>query len=199
MENGLYYQYRGISLLEKLIVENIHNQYRFQKQWGSFKEIIQKISNKKIIGTTNSQMPSFSAALELEQKRFEQFTHIKRLHFSISLLGPFYQIYGLDQIILSEKATKKRYRGLGIPTISPFEEYKKAFELVEQQIKQHYPEHKIVPYVFGQTFVHGLEVRYLDSKDCTVNNALFNHFLDNSISQSLRGDKFYGMQMWKNV
>ncbi len=55
----------------------------------------------------------------------------------------------------------------------------------------------MVPVFYGQMFLSGLSVHYLDEEECTINQALFNDFLNkNQSSIQIRGEKFYGRNDW---
>ena len=195
---GIYFEYAGIKELEKIVVENIHDNKNWNERWVKFTEEIGKEINKEIIGTTYGQAPSFSSSVILERNQIENFHHQKELHFAVSLIGNFYQIYGFDITRILEKNRKGGYTSVNVVTTSPHEEFKLPFEFVEKKIKEKYPNHKIVPFSFGQLIIKGLQVRYLDDEECSVNQALFNQFLsEKNISVFTRGDKYYGIDKWK--
>lgn len=200
---GIYYDYPGIKKLEKIVVENVHDGEKFHERWVGFTTEIGKELGKKIVGTTYGQAPSFSSSIILKRIDFENCIHRKELCFSVSLVGNFFQIYGLDSTLILDKEEwvehsnigmiRKSHSARSVVTISPFEEYKEAFEFVEEKLRSKYPEHRMIPFFYGQQRIQGLQVRYLDDENCSVNQALFNDFLnEQNISRSTRGNKFYG-------
>ena len=195
---GIYFEYSGIKKLEKILVDNIHDNKMYKKQWVNFTEKLGEELNLENIGTTFGQAPSYSSSLILERSQTNNCVHTKELHFSVSLIGDFFQIYGLDSTRVFEKDGEIGYSAVNVVTISPFQEYKKPFEYVEYKIKEKYPNHRIVPFRIGQGIINGLQVHYLDIETCSVNEALFNQFLNEEhISIPTRGDIFYGMEKWK--
>jgi len=196
-KNGIYYNYKGIKKIEKLIKENIHDKENFQNRWVNFSEEIGKDLNKKNIGRTHGQAPSFSSSLIIDEKRLENCIHTKELHYSISLIGKFYQIYGIDRTRILEENESKGYSSVNVITTSPYEEYKKSFEIVENKINDKYIDYRIIPFGFGQTIIKGLQVNYLDDENCSINMALFNQYLnEENILKSRRGDRNYGKENW---
>ena len=194
---GNYYEYKGIKELEKIVVENVHDNKNFKERWSKFTEEIGNELNKEIIGTTYGQAPSFSSSIILLRNRIENCIHTKALHFSVSFVGDYFQIYGLDSTTILEEKEKKGYSSVNVVTTSPFEEYKETFEYVEQKLREKYPNYKMIPFAFGQTIINGLQVRYLNDENCSINKALFNHFLsEENISRSKRGDRHYGKDDW---
>lgn len=195
---GIYFEYSGIKELEKIIVENIHDDKKYNENWGAFTEELGIELNLKMEGTTYGQAPSFSSSIILESNKMGVCHHTKELHFSVSLIGNFFQIYGLDRTLIREINLSRGYSVINVVTTSPFEEFKETFEIVEKKIQEKYPTHRIIPFAFGQAIINGLQVRYVDAEICSINMALFNHFLsEENISKSTRGNKYYGIDKWK--
>jgi len=195
---GIYYEYPGIKKLTEIVVENIHNIKNYRSRWTSFVKEMSKDLKKRKVGTTYGQAPSFSSFLILEKNEIKNIQHQKELHFSVSLVGNFYQIYGIDRtIVLEEDKEKKYYSRNNVITTSPFKEFKETFENVEIKLKERFPDYRLVPFEIGQTKINGLCVGYLDKSDCTINQALFNDFLSGeNISIFKRGNRFYGENEW---
>lgn len=93
----------------------------------------------------------------------------------------------------------RRNQGKGLYFNYPgFEEFEEIFKFVEQKIKEKYPNHKIIPFRVGQSIIDGLQVRYLDDENCSLNKALFNQQLsEERIKHYPRGDQLYGLDVWK--
>ncbi len=198
-DSAVYMEYKGIKELEKLVVENIHDKENYLQRWDSFTTQIGAELDKEVVGTTFGQAPSFSSSIILKKDTIQSCTHSKELHFSVSLLGNFYQIYGIDATTIDDVGSEynKRYYALNVITTSPYKEFENAFKFVEYRIKDKFPGYKIIPFEYGQTLIKGLQVRYIDDEDCSINKALFNHFLSkDNIIGSIRGDRFYGKDQW---
>ena len=204
---GLFFEYSGLKKLGEIIVDNVHNEKNFKKRWTNYTDELKKILKKDIIGTTYGQAPSFSSSIIVEKNVVGTCTHLKELHFAISFVGNFFTIYGLDSTrILDEKGDYKGYHVANVLTASPFKELEKDFLLLENSIRKKYPEHKMIPYGFGQQIVDGLQVGYSDAEVCSVHMALFNdiiqpknnfRFTQGHVVEHTRGDVYYGLDDWK--
>jgi hypothetical protein len=197
-ESGAYYEYSGIKELEKIITENIHDNDRYKQNWVKFTKLISTKYNKEILGTTYGQAPSFSASIIINSECSSTIVRREKINFSVSLLGNFYQIYGIDEISIEKPLDGKTYTSISTITVSPIAEYKEIFEIIEMEIKNKFPKHKIIPFSLGIQIMRGLNVRYLDEKDCSIYKGLFNHFLpEDVITNNIRGNKKYGIELWK--
>lgn len=203
---GIYFEYSGLKKLENIIFDNVHVEKNYQSRWSDFTKNLENIFQKDIIGTTYGQAPSFSSSIIIERNIVGNCTHFKELYFAVSFIGNFFTIYGLDSTrILEEKGDSKTYHVANVATASPFKEYKNDFLLLENIIRKRYPNHKMVPYEFGQQILDGLQVRYSDAEVCSIQMALFDakikprnnsrftqgHFVDYT-----RGDVYYGLKDW---
>lgn len=147
---------------------------------------------------TNGQAPSFSSSIVMKRNIIENALHDKKINFSVSLLVDYYQIYGSDSVIIQEGKDGIYYPSVNVITASPYEEFEEIFKFVEQKIKDKYPNHKIIPFRVGQFIIDGLQVRYLEDENCSVNKALFNnHLSEEPIKHYPRGDQQYRMEIWK--
>ena len=195
---GIYFKYPGLKKLEEIVVDNIHDQANFEERWVKFTEEIGQELDKEMVGTTYGQAPSFSSAIVLLRQKIENCLHTKALHFSVSLAGDYFQIYGVDETTIWEAETERGYIATNVITTSPYAEYKAPFEYVEKKLRDKFREYKIIPFSIGQTVVHGLQVRYIDDENCTINQALFNHFIGKGKEVGLtRGDRRYGEADWR--
>jgi hypothetical protein len=194
---GTYFDYKGIKELQKSIIENINDEVSFQNNWVSFCDEIENSVQLKIIGHTYGLSPSYSSCVQVKYLQIENCIYTQELYFSISLLGNFFQIYGIDKTYIIEANSPKGYFASNVVTTSPFLEYKEIFEQVESKIREKYPSHKLIPYAFGKSFINGLEVTYCDNKNCDVFTALFNNYLNNHEEFMVRGDRYYGIDDWR--
>ena len=195
-EKGVYHDYSGIKELKRLIEENIGNKENYNLIWKEFSEAIGKEIGIQTIPTSYGNTPSYSCSIILKRINSEQCNHSKIIHFSKSLLGNFYQIYATDETSIQKLDGKGGYVKINVVTTSPFEEYKESFEFIEKKINDRFPNHKIIPFSFGQNIINGLNLTYVDNKTCSVNMALFNHLL-NLQNVPTRGEIFYGMENWR--
>jgi|3_EtaG_2_1085321.scaffolds.fasta_scaffold23077_2 hypothetical protein len=203
---GIFFEYAGVKKLEKLVMDNVHDEKNFNSRWTSYMHELEKKLNKEIIGTTYGQAPSFSSSVIVERNVMGNCSHLKELHFSLSLVGNFFSIYGLDSTrILDEKDSSSGYRAANVITGSPYKEFKKDFLILENSIRERFPNHKMVPFAFGQQIIDGLRVRYSDAEVCSVHMAIFNDFVQPKnnlrftqgyVVGHTRGDIYYGLDDW---
>lgn len=197
IEGGLYHQHEGVKKLNELKIEFIHNKEKY-KEWTLFCSEIGDNLNRKAIGTTYGLGPSLSCSFNLELFEYNTCTHIKSIHFSVSLLGNFIQIYGKDRICITCYEKNKIYPSTNVLTVSPIDEFNEPFQLIQECLKARYTDHKLVPYQIGQLSVEGLQVTYLNNANCTINEALFDNFLNATYgSKFTRGDTQFGIKEWR--
>ena len=97
----MFFSYSGFKELERILVENIHEEQNFFDRWKSFEQEIEQEIGKKVQGTTFGQIPSFSSFILLESFTVDNLTRTKELHFFVSLIGPYYTIIGRDYNIVN--------------------------------------------------------------------------------------------------
>lgn len=197
--NNIYYTYPGIINLNNIIIENFKEGGNYENQWLRFVENIGKGLNSKVDNLLNGLIPSFTAAICIEKNQFHNGIHTKNVYFSVSLLGEYYQIFGLDSTTVFENGNHwKGYRSDNVTTVSPYSEYEEYFHYIEKEIQKHFETYRIIPYFYGQMIINGLRVPYLDEKICSINNALFNGYLNEGRSMRyIRGDQYYGSDQWE--
>ena len=209
-ENEAFYRsYPGSKERVRLILDNIHNNEQFEERWGKFQNQLGRELGVAVEGTTNAMAPSFSAALKLEEKSIENMTSGKELHFAVSLLGPFFTIYGLDYAGVTLRTDvswaphieddQVYYHSTCAITTSPYLEYEDPFTRLEQRLRERYPGYRMVPFEISTQKIRGLQVDYganhSNDTSHTVFNGLFhdNHELNWQLN---RGDESYGADDW---
>ena len=194
---GMYSDYLGHKKLEKLLIENIHENY------GEFKQKLnawEKALNNRFVGTTYGQEPSFSAYMELEKNSYKDWILEKRLYFAISLIGPYYTIYGMDTSTLLAKAEylnkNRQYHQCNRLIISPYIEFHEDFEKLRKLLEEKYPDYKFVPYHIYSSELEGLQLNYADNLRSKIFYALFNQQIDFDVP--IAGDQYeYGYDQWR--
>lgn len=202
----IYRRYHGIQELEKTILKRLEG---INPGYGSWKSFVKKLGDeigKHTHGSTFGFVPSYSAYLSLESEGKDDKWKYKELCFSVSHLGKFYQVYGIEKSVRSSviihDGEEVPYQTVNVKKIvvSPLGEFKSYFEKVENYINDEYKGYRIVPFKIGQTIIEGLQILHLDNEKCSINMALFNDFLGlgeqvDEIKPS--GDLSYGMESWK--
>src|SRR5690606_5680575 len=127
---GIYGSYPGLKEYEKALVINIHDDNNYRTHWVRFTDEIGQEFGKEMQGTTYGQAPSFSAFMILERHQFGDCIHSKELHFAVSLLGKFFQIYGVDVTRILDEKGGISYSCINVITPSPFQKFSASFEFV---------------------------------------------------------------------
>jgi len=186
--------------LEKIGPKNIN----YKKRWKPFIERIGKELGENTQGTTFGLVPSYSAYLLLDSHGNDKKFHRKELHFSVSHLGKFFQVYGIEKSILNsviiygDEEIPCQTENLKKIVVSPYEEYKDYFEKIEEYITDEFKEYRLVPLKIGQAIIDGLQILHLDKEKCSINMALFNDFLglgEQVEEMEIHGDVSYGMKV----
>jgi len=191
-ESRIFYSYPGLKKLESIIVENIHDENKFNNGWQSFTLEIEKAINKKVIGTTYGQAPSFSSYIQLDSLSADNLTRTKNLHFFVSLVGPFYTIIGEDSNTV--KVNDQHFKSTNYLVVSPENEYAEAFNLLCSIIENRFKDFRFIPFHICKQEIEGLDVRYTDDNLSAIFNALFNNQID--LNSTIIGNKFFKSEDW---
>jgi len=191
-ESCLFASYSGQKDLEKIIVDNIHENGNFRTRWTNFTDEIAEEINKEVIGTTYGQAPCFSSSIVLGTENLANLTRTKELHFLVSLVGPFYSIVGTDSNLVTIE--NKYFTSTNFLTVSPEKEYLSLFPILCEKIEIRFKNFRFVPFwIYAQT-LDGLEVKYSNDKLSTIFNAIFNNQID--LTANIQGDKYYKSEDW---
>ncbi|KAB5490757.1 hypothetical protein [Flagellimonas hadalis] len=201
-EFDIYRQYLGIQELEKLLNEKIVDKKTYEKNWGAFLKRVSAELGKSTQGTTFGFVPSYSGYLTLDSNGTGNRWNYKELHFAVSHLGKYFQVYGLEKSVLSYENDLIPYQIQNLKEImvSPMGAYKDYFEKMENYITEEFKDYRLVPFSMGQTIINGLQILHLDKENCSINMALFNDFLgmgEQVNEMEAQGDLTYGMEHWK--
>jgi hypothetical protein len=172
-DTGMYMNYPGLKNLEKVIIDNIHDENNFTNCWESFEKTVEYRTHKIVYGTTYGQTPCFSSYIELDQRSTDNLIRIKEVHFFVSLVGPFYTVLGHDRSEIHLEDDK--IYATNFLTISPEYEYQESFELICQSIEERFPGFRFIPHGIYSQQIEGLDVHYTGEKLNTIFNALFNN------------------------
>ena len=130
----------------------------------------------------------------------------KALHFAVSLVGPFYTVYGRDVVRITESKYEEAYQStcekIIALTVSPNYEYQAPFSHLRHCIEARFEGYRFVPFGIHSRYINGLSLRYLDGTDHTIYNALFNHLLfdrDDEKGAWISGDTHYGYDAWQAI
>lgn len=192
-EHSIYFQYPGIKRLEALVETTLHQKSDLSQTWDAFREQCEKELNVNIAGTTYGQAPSLSAFVEIATREIDDYIISKELHVALSIIGPFYTIYGMDKIALKE--SDRYYRQTNRTIISPQATYAHDFTVLRENVEKTFEGYRFVPHFIHQMFIEGLRVRYQDDAQNRVYHALFNYLFD--FDSAVAGDTHgYGFDQW---
>ena len=193
-----YQEFPGQIELNKIVIDNIHNKKNFKSRWKDFEKQLGKELKKQIIGETYATRPSFSSSLFLKRFSHNELMHNKSLHFSVSLLGPFFTIYGIDETFIKEEKDGRDlcYGSKNIATVSPYKEYEFYFNELKSKIEDKFQGYKFIPFSLHSMFIEGLFDPFYDSKEATIYEALFDDALNGYDTIRMRGDSRYGYSEW---
>src|ERR1700744_6124432 len=113
-----YFKYPGQVELGELVVDNIHNVKNFKLRWREFEKQLRVDLKKRIWGETYASKPSFSSSVIIRKSKHLDLMHIKKLHFSVSLLGPYYTVYGIDETAVLDQRDGRNFFYTAINTVT---------------------------------------------------------------------------------
>jgi hypothetical protein len=196
-----YKEYPGIKKIMSVLEKNMTDYNNQNKPWKSFLKQLRKGSKKKIHDTTIPHELAFQAELILKKYQDESLIYIKKIVFTVSFIGPFFSVYGIDITFIKENAdgSGPLYDAVNVVTESPYKEFESAFNYLKEEIAEQFGSYKFVPIRVGLYDVKGLQTPYSDRDECTVYNALFDAALDYQPFQFFRGEMYYGSEKNPNI
>jgi hypothetical protein len=196
-ESPEYNTHPGVIKMNEIIEDNILNNKNYRQRWGAFLKKLGKDLKKSaedLHSTTYGLRPGFSADLILERYEDDVLTRIKKLSFAVSLIAPFFTIYGIDETGIKEKDHEfgGTYSAINVITVSPFKEFENDFHYLQRKIEERFIAYKFVPITMSLALVKELNNEFV--QDAKVHNALFNHLFDlyDTSFGYTRGDIRYG-------
>lgn len=193
-ESTGYREYEGIKKIMEVIEESMTRNKKFSTPWVEFLKKLRAGFPKKVHSTTMPIDISFSGDMILEKYEDNALRRIKRLAFSVSIVSPFFTIYGVDETFIKmiEYKEASGFHAINVITESPYLEFEESFNYLKLEISQQWPNYSFVPIRIGLMNVKGLQTPYSNLEECKVHNALFNGALDYSPVQYFRGESYYG-------
>ncbi len=182
--------------LTDIIVDNIHDNEKFNSRWKDFTYEIENQIGKQVIGTTCGQAPSFSSYVLLDKVSLDNLIRTKELHFFVSLVGPFYTIIGQDNahVIIEDS----EYRSTSYLVVSPENEFAEVFQLLSNEIEKRFKGYRFIPFDIYKQSLKDIKIEYTNDSHNVVFHALFNDFIDLTISGRI-GNESYKSEEWVRV
>jgi hypothetical protein len=212
-------EFPGTIEVNELLNKNFFNQKKYRSTWMTFRKFLKKELKKPVEETMIAFYPCYSGIVVLNKAKKGAYTFRKELHFYISLLGPYYSIFGVDASYVSleeypihmfrTEQLRNRgpfhrdYRAFHALTVAPYMEFKEPFILLQKKIIEYFPHLHFVPFQINLTDIPGLFDLFPDArmnsnfseklKD-SVFNALFRP--EKYLETETRGDSRYGFDEW---
>jgi hypothetical protein len=193
INSKFYNSYQGLVEFNSIIHDNLIDQNKFKSSWKLFDDIIEEKLKIKPVGTSGFS-PSFSSFVEIENFNSDKLTRVKRVHYLISLLGPYYTIIGDDLSNINVGGENKFVTNYMV--ISPFNEFTDAFNNLATEIENRFNNYRFVPFFILNQTINSLEVPHCDSNPCSVFAALFNNQFDLDLTSF--GDQQFKEESWIN-
>lgn len=189
-----YNEHPGIKKIMTIMEENATQNKKFNKPWGDFLKKLRKGSKRKIHNCSYVHDVSFSGELILERYQDDALLRIKMIRFSVSLIAPYFTIYGVDETVIKEKADELAYgyRAINVITESPYMEFGTDFNYLQKEIEAQFVDYSFVPIRTSLLYVKGLHTPYFGPDECKLHNALFNGYFDFAPVIFFRGEMYYG-------
>jgi len=194
-ELPIYRESEQYKKLEDIVVENIHNKKNYRERWTTFEREIKKTLNCKLEGCTYPTDAGFSSKIILKEFQHQELFHEKSLYFSVSFIGPFYTVFGMDETSIIDEG--RHYSSKNVVTASPYKEFENIFNLIDEKIRKRFDGYKFVPFVLHSMVMGNLYDLYENDKELSIYKALFNSVLDGYETLKNRGDAHYGMDNWR--
>jgi hypothetical protein len=195
----------------EIINENFIVTTNYKSRWRKFFAYLNKELSSPPLETMIAFYPCYSGKIILHKESFNDLIYTKELHFFISLLGPYYSIFGLDKcmvaleeempILNNDFKTKKRpYEANLVLTVSPYLEFEASFIELQKKIRDYFPTFKFIPFVINRKEVEGIS---LDSLNLNVNNKELVFSLlyrpEKYLELQVRGDVYFGFDEWSKI
>ena len=185
--------YPGQQRMTSLVEDQIHNDEHFQARFGPFSRLVETSTGLPHQGTTFGMAPCVSGYILLDHTEVAGFTRIRRIHYMVSLLGPYFTIIG-DEIAEMEIGGSKMTRTQYL-VVSPIDGFQEKFEQLEQIVESYFPGYRFVPCFIYRQPIEGLILGYFDDLNL-IYNALFNVYLD--LTNWVEGDRSYKAENWQH-
>ena len=207
--------YQGVKEIEEVINDNFFSRKNYRIRWVKFKKFLKQELKKPIRESMVAFYPCYSGFIILKKEKVSNLNYTKELHFFISLLGPYYTIFGVDksEILLerlipaskligqeAEELADQHFAANLAVTVSPYLEYEKPFQALQRAILDYFPTLKFIPYKISTKKIEGISLLYPDS-EIEVKDSVFSALFrpDNFFNSKTRGDTYFGFDEWLKI
>ncbi|MCB2408694.1 hypothetical protein [Hymenobacter lucidus] len=210
-QDTLFNVYPGTQQIAQVIHDNISVAKNYKARWKPLQAALKQQLQKPVLDENFLSEPSYKGIVILKKETRKHCTVLQELHFAISLLGPYFCIYGVDSsyLMLAREQRPNHntpgkeygyYPAVHAVTVSPSFEYEEAFLLVQAKIAEWFPGYKFVPYHINMMRLKGLLAFGADVHDAqadTIHSALFNSNSQLKADTATRGDTRYSYEQWR--
>lgn len=202
----------GYQKIGQLIEENFVNKKNYKERWTSLSKYLRTSLKKRVVSTNGLFDCCASGEVIMDEFKSKEYTKTKKLCYYISLLGPYYTIYGMDSsdVVLPTKISNFEsdeirvvpYSAEHVVTISPVFEYETLFVQLQNKIKERFTGYKFIPYSTGISSIPGISWRYSSEDDSAEDNRHKNNIYAALFGLKVkpkcryRGEKNYGFFDW---
>jgi hypothetical protein len=205
--------FKGFKDVCEIIQDNFINTRNYKKRWTHFRTFLEQELKKTVIESMTINHPCYAGIITLQEETYNNLTYTKELHFFISLLGPYYTMFGIDKCRLklqeSRQMPGKDNDILQMPfnanlalTASPYLEFEEPFLQLQGKILEYFPSLMFVPYNINRIKVEGISLVSrggISPVKNSVFSALFqssNGYQSNFFESKTRGSTFFGFDEW---
>jgi len=173
--DNVYNEYEGIDRIHELCQKKLEKSP--YKRWKNLVEETSKVHAGVISFDYESPLfyQSYCGHYLLHREKTEIMTYEREIHFHVSVLAPYYTIYGLDKVSLTIK-NQGRCTFQPLLYVSPINIYEKWFGTLREKIEAQYKGFEFLEHMFLKKRVKSLSVinaKIKDAQDASVFQAFF--------------------------
>jgi hypothetical protein len=202
----------GYQKIWQLVEENFGNKKNYKERWVPLSKYLKTSLKKRVISSNGMFDCCASGEVIVNEFKSKEYTKTKKLCYYISLLGPYYAIYGIDssEVILPTKFSNFDgdeisiipYSADHVVTTSPVFEYESLFVQLQDKIKERFPGYKFIPYSIGISAIEGISYRYRSEYDSPEEKIYMDNIYSGLFGLKVtpkcihRGENNYGFVDW---
>lgn len=165
----------GVAQLRNIRSEKIDDAASTNQWKALLTSLKEKLPKKYRVSSNNNPLDvSYNGMVLVQKEKCSMGVFVRELCFHISVLGPFFTLYGKDSagINASDSVTSLGFFS-PIIRVSPESKYEPLFPIVIQAIRQHYPDYQGVTFGYLEQTIKGLHSESSLSDNMTLFEALF--------------------------
>lgn len=186
--------------LTKEAQDSVNNKFHggFYSKWKDFTQLQINKSTYELGSSTSVVEPSYTLYCVIDNLKVSYIESSLKLVLSVSLLGPYYLIYGLEEVRIQRQSKSTPYPesffGNVQKIVSPIGIISPLYVQLKGDIKKQFPKYRQIPFFILESQVNGIRLNESPT-ECTVFDALFAG-LDQSHFKFV-GDPYYALDEWK--